>query len=99
MEDFLNIKEKQLVYLSASIASGCRPCIKYHLKKSSETGLTDEEINNTLDLAISIRNNATRSIELSARNKKIEEYLTKKNKESLNCYKTPHMQDLLQWLF
>ena len=43
MEDILNKKERQIVYLGASIASGCLPCTKFHLRRSSEAGLTDVE--------------------------------------------------------
>ncbi len=69
-QEILNKKEKELIYLGASIASGCRPCKKYHLRKSSEAGLTDIEINRTIALTISIRNNATHYMESLSYNRK-----------------------------
>lgn len=69
-QEILNKKEKELIYLGASTASGCRPCTKYHLRKSSESGLTDIEINRTIALTISIRNNATCYMESLAYNGK-----------------------------
>ena len=84
MEEVLNKKEKQLVYLSASIASGCHPCTKYHLRKSMEAGLTDIEINKTLALAISIRDNATNFMGLLAHNQKTGDNMGMENQESLN---------------
>ena len=84
MEEMLNKKEKQLVYLSASIASGCHPCTKYHLRKSLEAGLTDIEINKTLALAISIRDDATNYMRSLAQNQKTGDNMGTENQESLN---------------
>lgn len=69
-EEKLNKEERQIVYLSASIASGCKPCTKYHLKKTSEVGLSDIYIKKLIATAILIRNKATRSMELFATNQK-----------------------------
>lgn len=59
----MNKKEKQIVYLSASIAAGCRPCTKYHLRKSSDIGLSEFYIKALIASAISIRKKATYSME------------------------------------
>lgn len=80
----LNKKERQLVYLSASIASGCQPCTKYHTRKSSEAGLTDVEVNKTLAFAISIRNNATYNMESFIRNHKKVDKIIGDTQESIN---------------
>lgn len=42
--NYLNKKEKEVVNLSASIAAGCLPCTKFHVKKCKKAGLTDKEI-------------------------------------------------------
>ena len=84
MEGSLNIKEKQLVYLSASIAAGCHPCTKYHLRKSREAGLTDIEINKILALTTSIRDNATNYMGSFAHNQKTADKLEVENRESRN---------------
>ena len=80
----LSKKEIQQVYLGASIAAGCRPCTKYHLKNSSEAGLTDIEINKTIALTISIRDNATRYMESLAYNRKAVKNEVAKKQDSLN---------------
>ena len=77
-------KEEQQIYLGASIASGCRPCTKYHLKRSSEAGLTDIEIEKAIAFVISIRDNATRSMESFARNQNKGEIREEVMLESLN---------------
>ena len=40
----LTIKEKELVYIGASVASGCKPCTSFHYKKALQKGASDEEI-------------------------------------------------------
>jgi len=82
-EETLDKKEKQTVYLSASIASGCQPCTKFHLRKSSEAGLSDVEINKTIAFALSIRNDATRSMESFIHNHNTGNYIKEDKQESL----------------
>jgi AhpD family alkylhydroperoxidase len=79
-----NKKERQLVYLSASIASGCQPCTKFHTRKSPEAVLTNFEVNKTLAVAISIRNNATYSMESIIRNHKNVDKIKENLKKSIN---------------
>lgn len=83
-QEILNKKEKELIYLSASIASGCRPCTLYHLRKSSEAGLTDIEINKTINLTISIKSNATHYMESLANNRKTVKKDADKKQVSIN---------------
>lgn len=40
----LSLREKELMALSLSILSKCEPCVKIHLKKAAEAGLTEAEI-------------------------------------------------------
>ncbi len=40
----LTFKEKELVYIGASVAAGCKPCTNYHFKKVKEAGASYEEI-------------------------------------------------------
>jgi AhpD family alkylhydroperoxidase len=80
----LNKKERQLVYLSASIASGCQPCTKFHTRKSPEAGLTDVEVNKTLAFAISIRNNATNSMKSIIHNHKKVDKIIMDEQDSMN---------------
>ena len=71
-EDILNKKEKTVILLAASIASGCQPCTKYHIERSLESGFTEEEIRKIVVLAISVRDKATRYMEFFAHNKEAE---------------------------
>ncbi|MFQ5629906.1 MAG: carboxymuconolactone decarboxylase family protein [bacterium] len=47
--------EKELVYIGASVAAGCKPCTSYHVKKAREAGATDEEIEQATSVAIGVR--------------------------------------------
>jgi AhpD family alkylhydroperoxidase len=37
----LTAREREIVNLGASIAAGCQPCTKYHVKKCREAGISD----------------------------------------------------------
>ncbi|WP_426489865.1 carboxymuconolactone decarboxylase family protein [Hymenobacter sp. 102] len=43
-EGALNVKTKEIVGLACSMVLRCDDCIKYHLGKCFEEGLTDEEV-------------------------------------------------------
>ncbi|MCK5280477.1 MAG: carboxymuconolactone decarboxylase family protein [Cyclobacteriaceae bacterium] len=51
----LKNKEKELVLVGASIATGCKPCTEYHIKRATEVGLTDIEIKKAIEYAYEIR--------------------------------------------
>jgi AhpD family alkylhydroperoxidase len=40
-KSMLTAKEREIVNLSTSIAAGCQPCTKYHVKKCTEAGISD----------------------------------------------------------
>ncbi|MHB8995011.1 MAG: carboxymuconolactone decarboxylase family protein [Armatimonadota bacterium] len=46
-------REKELMALVLSIVSKCEPCVKIHLKKAAEAGLTEAEIEEAVWMAIS----------------------------------------------
>ncbi len=52
-------KDKGLVAVAASIASGCLPCTTQHLKAAREAGATEAEIGEVVEIALSARNNVT----------------------------------------
>jgi len=68
-KDILNQHDKHLVFLGASIASGCWPCTKYHVMRSLEAGFTDNEIDKIISMAITVRNMATRTLDSFVKNK------------------------------
>ncbi|MHC4458946.1 MAG: carboxymuconolactone decarboxylase family protein [Planctomycetota bacterium] len=59
----LTLKEKELVYIGASVASGCKPCTTFHYEKALQTGASDEEIKTAISDALSVRDNANKIME------------------------------------
>ena len=51
-EGALNKKTKELMALSISIVTKCEPCMEWHLDQALKAGATDEEIYETIDVAI-----------------------------------------------
>ena len=45
-------KTKELMALSISIVTKCEPCMEWHLDQAIKAGATDEEIYETIDVAI-----------------------------------------------
>lgn len=43
-------KTKELAAIAASVACHCRECLRYHLKKASEVGISKEEADEAIDL-------------------------------------------------
>ncbi len=48
----LNKKTKELMALSISIVTKCEPCMEWHLDQALQAKATDEEIYETIDVAI-----------------------------------------------
>ena len=48
----LNKKTKELMALSISIVTKCEPCMEWHLDQAMKAGAADEEIYETIDVAI-----------------------------------------------
>ena len=51
-EGALNKKTKELMALSISIVTKCEPCMEWHLDQALKAGATDEEVYETIDVAI-----------------------------------------------
>ena len=45
-------KTKELMALSISIVTKCEPCMEWHLDQTLQAGATDEEVYETIDVAI-----------------------------------------------
>jgi AhpD family alkylhydroperoxidase len=54
----LTFKEKELANISASVATGCKPCTDYHFNKVRQAGASDDEIKQAISDAMSVRDNA-----------------------------------------
>jgi len=48
----LDRKTKELMALSVSIVTKCEPCMEWHLDQAMRHGATDQEIYETIDVAI-----------------------------------------------
>lgn len=48
----LSRKHKELMALSISIVTKCEPCIEWHVQQAFLAGASDEEIGETIDVAI-----------------------------------------------
>ena len=55
----ITVKEKELAAVGISVASGCKPCMNYHVKAVREAGASDEEIKQAVAVALSVRESAT----------------------------------------
>lgn len=51
-EGSLSRKHKELMALSISIVTKCEPCIEWHVQQAHLAGASDEEIYETIDVAI-----------------------------------------------
>jgi AhpD family alkylhydroperoxidase len=51
-------KEKELAAVGISIATGCKPCTDFHMKKVREAGASDAEIKQAISDALSVRRSA-----------------------------------------
>lgn len=47
----LDVKSKELIGLTCSLVLRCDDCVKYHLGKCKEIGLTTEEVNEAMGVA------------------------------------------------
>jgi AhpD family alkylhydroperoxidase len=59
----LTEKERELVSIGASIASGCQLCTEVHVKDARKAGATEEEIARAASDAVATRNRANRVME------------------------------------
>ena len=59
----LDIKEKELAAVGISIATGCKPCTNYHVKKTREAGASDEEMQQAIGHALNVRNTTTNAMD------------------------------------
>lgn len=55
----LTQKDKELVAVAASIASGCVPCTMHHIKAVREAGASEAEVLGVTKIALDVRDNAT----------------------------------------
>ncbi|MEN6519870.1 MAG: carboxymuconolactone decarboxylase family protein [Armatimonadota bacterium] len=49
----ISLRTKELMAISLSVLSKCEPCIKIHIEKARAMGISEEEINEAVWMAIS----------------------------------------------
>ena len=59
----LTLKEKELVYLGASVASGCKPCTTFHYEKAQQMGASADEIKTAISDALNVRESTSKIME------------------------------------
>jgi len=88
----LTFKEKELVNIGASVATGCKPCTDYHFKKVREAGASDEEITQAISYAMSVRDSAKEIME----NHGLKQLgITKDKKDRREAVKTTRIKELV----
>lgn len=55
----LNDKDRELISIGASLAAGCQPCARFHLRAAQIAGASDAEINQAANDALSVSRDAT----------------------------------------
>jgi len=55
METALGKDQGELVAIGAAVASNCGPCLKYHIRKAREVGLTDDQLRAAVALAQKVK--------------------------------------------
>jgi len=63
----LTSQQRELAAIGASLASNCIPCIKYHVQKGREAGLTEEEMAEAIEVADAVRKVPARKVHEAAR--------------------------------
>lgn len=63
----LTLRQRELVAIGASLASNCIPCVRFHVQKSLDAGLTDLMIGEAIEIAESVRRVPARNVREAAR--------------------------------
>ena len=62
MEATFSIEQEELVAIGAAVAANCEPCLKYHLRKAREAGLTDDQLRAAVAVAKTVKETPARLI-------------------------------------
>ena len=76
-------KEKELVAVAASIASGCLPCTTQHIKLARETGASEREVLRSIYIASDVRDNVTEIMIEAAQGNPVNEYPTRTQSDAM----------------
>ena len=62
MSDVLTKEQEELVAVGAAIAANCEPCLKFHLGKGLEAGLSPEQLRAAVAVARKVKETPARNI-------------------------------------
>lgn len=54
---------EELIALGAAVAANCHPCLQYHVSKALEVGISEQEINDAIEVGKTIRRGATNAMD------------------------------------
>ncbi len=63
----LSDKDRELISIGASLAAGCQPCARFHLRAAQIAGASDAEINEAVNDALGVSRQATEQMAELAR--------------------------------
>lgn len=55
----ITAREKEISAVGISVAAGCKPCTNFHVKAARKAGASDDEISESVNIALSVRKLAT----------------------------------------
>ncbi len=58
----LSLRDRELVALGAAIAANCIPCVRHHVPKAREAGISDDELAAVFALADTVRQVPARKV-------------------------------------
>lgn len=62
MGSVLSTEQEELVAIGAALAANCEPCLKYHVRKGREAGMTDAQLRAAVALARTVKETPARLI-------------------------------------
>lgn len=83
----LSFRDRELVALGAAIAANCIPCVKHHVPKGREAGLTDAELTEVFELADMVRQVPARLVLESANQALAGEVEGTAKREEVDCHR------------
>lgn len=54
----MEIRLKELIAVGASVTANCQPCLQYHVSKALQSGATNEEISQAIEIGKEVRKGA-----------------------------------------
>jgi len=62
----LTLQQQELVAIGAALGSNCIPCVKYHIRKGLQAGLTRDMIAEAIEMADAVRQVPARNVREAA---------------------------------